>query len=114
MKKITGVAIALALSFCMFGCGKPAGMSQESYDIGNYAVEITEKYLEGDVSGYEASDKLEKYFDDMDSVPDLEASKTLSIRADIGYLAFYVGQGNHDDEVTKIVDDLKGNLTDKP
>lgn len=112
MKKLATVAFVLSLLLCMFGCGKPAGMSQETYDIGNGAVKVTEQYLNGDISGSEASDKLEKYSDDMDSVPDIEASKTLSIRAGIGYLASYVEQGNHDDEVTKIVDDLKNNLTD--
>lgn len=113
MKKIAVIALTVAVTLCMFGCGKPAGMSQETYDIGNRSVEVTEKYLKGDILGSEASDKLEKYADDMDSVPDIESSKTSSIRANIGYLSFYVGQGNHDEKVTKIVESLKDSLTDK-
>lgn len=111
MKKFAIAALALAVALCMFGCGKPAGMSQETYDIGNGAVEVTEKYLKGDMPRSEASDKLEDYSDEIDSAPDAEASKTLAIRADIGYLSFYVGQG-HDDKVDEILESLKKELTD--
>lgn len=112
MKKFASVVMALALSLCMFGCGKPAGMSQEAYDIGNDAVAVTEKYLEGEISSDEAADELQKFSDEMDSAPAGDSGRSeIDISADIGYLHFFVS-AKKDEEAKTALDSLKKTLTD--
>lgn len=112
MKKFALMVLALALSLCIFGCGKPAGMSQEAYDIGNDAVAVTEKYLAGKISSDEAANELQKCSDEMDSAPAGDSGRSeLDISADIGYLHFFVS-AEKDDEVKTILESLKRTLTD--
>ncbi len=70
MKKILYLMLSMIILLCCIGCGKstqeqqqssnskPSDVSQEVYDIGVKAVQITESYIATDLTEKEAADKL--------------------------------------------------------
>ena len=60
MKKIMTIIITVALAAILLAaCGKPQGMSKETYNNGKKALEIMDKYNDADITKEEALSRLE-------------------------------------------------------
>ena len=59
MKKIIGIILVLSAAIIMVACGRPQDMSKETYDYGNRALEIIEKYNKAEISADDAKSRLE-------------------------------------------------------
>ncbi len=66
MKKLLVLLLGLSL---LLGCGgKPRNMNDEAYTVGKRALEITDRYLDGDATASEARsmiDDLQEHLEDM-------------------------------------------------
>lgn len=83
MKKLI---VLLVLSLSLLGCGKsgkPDDISQEMYDTGIYALNVIDRYLDGEADR-ETTDKL---LDEL-SFPDSETVKDLTIKFKIDNIGF--------------------------
>ena len=50
------------------GGGKPKDMDQQTYELGKRAVEITQSWLNAEVSASEAGQKLDEIYDRLDGL----------------------------------------------
>lgn len=58
--KLIKTVIALCLVITLAGCGKPSNVSEDTYNLGLKAVNVTEQFLEADLTADEAKDKLDE------------------------------------------------------
>lgn len=63
MKKIIARMIICVMCFVLVACGssKPKGVSDDAYDLGVKAVEVTQQYLDGNIDVRELEKKLNKF-----------------------------------------------------
>lgn len=69
MKKRHVIALLLCtLMLTACGGGKPKDMDQQTYELGKRAVEITQSWLNAEVSASEAGQKLDEIYDRLDGL----------------------------------------------
>lgn len=108
------ILIALCLALCLTGCGKPANVSEDVYNLGLKAVDVTEQFLSADLTADEAKEKLDEIKSRI--VEDDAYSNDLLVGTEIELIAYSIGfiDGNptEDDikEVKERLDDLKEDL----
>lgn len=67
MKRILVAVTCLFIILSAFGC-KPTDISDEYYDYGCEALEVAQKYLDGDIDQSEAYSRLEIIDDGIDNI----------------------------------------------
>ena len=101
------MALCLVVSL-LVGCGKPSNVSEDVYNLGLKAVEVTEQFLSADLTADEAQKKLEEIEDRI--LDDDEYSDNVSVRLRISLTATHIGYAKNDatdDEIKQVKDDLE-------
>ncbi|WP_455683628.1 hypothetical protein [Thomasclavelia sp.] len=80
MKKLLSVLLVFGLCLGLTGCGgssKPDDMTDESYDTGIKILEITDKYLDGEIDKDEAANSIRSMMDDFsgDGIGDVKVEE---------------------------------------
>ena len=65
MKRITALLLifSLAAALCSCGGGKPDDMSDAMYQIGKNALGVADQYIAGEITGDDAYDRLEEFYE---------------------------------------------------
>lgn len=97
---------------CLPGCGgdkKPENMSDTAYRAGQKAVEITEQYLNMDITAEEAHDQLEDVYNRLDAQKTDELGD-LAVSIDIVGIQIKLLPYPDDAEVAQCLEELKNML----
>ncbi|WP_304508915.1 hypothetical protein [Anaerotignum sp.] len=97
------ILIALCLALCLTGCGKPANVSEDVYNLGLKAVDVTEQFLAADLTVDEAYEKLDDIEDR--AIIDEDYPKDSSVKGKIGTLAWDVHKSDDVSDGTQVVKD---------
>lgn len=101
------ILIMLCLALGLTGCGKPSTVSEDVYNLGIKAIEVTEQFLSADLTKDEAYEKLDSIEGKL--IPDGDYSKDLSVETYLGVLAWSVKTSDDvskDEGIKKVKDDL--------
>ena len=65
MKRLTALLLifSLAAALCSCGGGKPDEMSDAMYQIGKNALGVADQYIAGEITGDDAYDRLEEFYE---------------------------------------------------
>ena len=105
------LVIAISIG-CLAGCGgdkKPEYMSDTAYRAGQKAVEITEQYLDMDITAKEAYNQLEEVYTRLDE-QDTDEISDLSVTSNILSIQIELISDPDDTEVTERLEKLKKTL----
>ena len=111
MKRSIALLLALVM-LCLVGCGgdkKPENMSDTAYRAGQKAVEITEQYLNMDITAREAYDQLEDVGDRLDAQK-TDETKDLLVSINITSIQIELIWEPDDAKVTECLEELKKTL----
>jgi len=92
MKRVLLIMMAL-VAICLTGCGKPADMPSDAYDLGIKALDATDKYLSGESSQSATYAILEDVYERLDGLYEsgtLESAETLLLSIEISALKFKI------------------------
>lgn len=81
MKKVLSILLIILILGCFVGCESiPEGMPEHTYKIGVKALEVTDKYLDLEISREEAEEEMEELYERISDYYDMSKDeKTLGI-----------------------------------
>lgn len=100
IKKIIALCLLASL---LVGCGKPSNVSEDVYNLGLKAVDVTEQFLSADLTADEAKEKLEEI--ESRIIPDEEYQNDSSIKTRVSLiysLVYQVDDKPSEDEIKEI------------
>lgn len=73
MKRIISIALIFIIAATLSSCGgTPKNMSSAMYQIGLNALELTDNYIEGKITGEEAQERINEFYSQAESEYDRE------------------------------------------
>ena len=84
MKRLTALLLifSLAAALCSCGGGKPDDMSDAMYQIGKNALGVADQYIAGEITGDDAYDRLEEFYEQAEA-------QTKKEKEDLGVESLY-------------------------
>lgn len=74
-KKCVTTILCMLMASLLVACGSkiPDGMAEETYNTGMKALEIMDKYNDGDISSEEAGERLDSLYTKLDNLDNLKS-----------------------------------------